>query len=47
MSSQRTNTGTTRNSLSTSQATPAGSGSSHGSTQAATISRMLPRPLAL
>ena len=27
--------------------TPTGSGSSHGSTQAATISRMLPRPLAL
>ena len=43
----RTNTGTTRElAAAISQATPSGSGSSHGSTQATTISRMLPRPRA-
>ena len=42
-----TYTGTIRNWLTTSAATPSGNGSSQGSTQATTISRIEPRPLAL
>ena len=45
--SQRMNTGATASWLTSSQATPSGSGSSQGNTQAATISRTLPMPVPL